>query len=232
MKPFKFKNFSLLQHREVFKIGTDGVLLGAMSSVEGAERVLEIGTGTGLISLMVAQRNSDASITAIDIDPNPVELASENFQNSPFHQRMKSLQADFKSFEPLEKFDLIICNPPYFEQNPSVKHVLARQQTELDFRSLVSRAALLLSPSGIFSVIIPVEAGDDFEELGRENQLHLLKRINVSGILGSKAKRLVLEFGFTEKPLVEENFTIEKSPRIYSDQYLELTKEFHIFKNK
>lgn len=231
MKPFKFKNFSLLQHKEVFKVGTDGVLLGAMSSVEGAERVLEIGTGTGLISLMVAQRNSDASITAIDINPDAVELAAKNFQHSPYHERMKSLEADFKSFEPLEKFDLIICNPPYFEENPSVKHVRARQQTELDFRSLVSRAALLLSPSGIFSVIIPFESGSIFEDLGQKNRLHLMKRINISGILGSKAKRLVLEFGFTEKSLVEEDFTIEKSPRIYSDQYLELTKEFHIFKN-
>ncbi|MBW8361952.1 MAG: methyltransferase [Kaistella sp.] len=232
MKAFQFKNFSLLQHEEVFKIGTDGVLLGAMSTVEEAERILEIGAGSGLITLMAAQRNGDASITAIDINPDAAQLAAENFKNSPFHQRMKSLQADFKSFESEEKFDLILCNPPYFEENPSVKHVLARQQTELDFRSLISRSALLLSPSGIFSVIIPYEAGNVFEELGRENQLHLIKKVTISGIAGSKPKRLVLEFSFSEKLLVEEHFTIEKSPRIYSDQYLELTKEFHVFKNK
>ncbi|TXF77236.1 tRNA1(Val) (adenine(37)-N6)-methyltransferase [Chryseobacterium sp.] len=230
MKAFQFKNFSVLQQEEVFKIGTDGVLLGAMSSVGAGQRILEIGTGSGLISLMAAQRNVQAFITAIDINPDAAELAAQNFKNSPFHERMECLQADFKNFESEEKFDLILCNPPYFEENPSVKHVLARQQTELDFRSLIIRSTLLLSPSGIFSVIIPFESGNVFEELTRENQLHLIKKINISGIAGSKPKRLVMEFCFTEKPLVEGHFTIEKSPRKYSDQYLELTKEFHVFK--
>ena len=129
MKTFHFKNFTINQSSKVFRVGTDGVLLGASTTVENAANILEIGTGTGLISLMMAQRNPNATITALDIDEDAVALASVNFRNSPFSSRLNAVLQDFKKHETHEKFDLIVSNPPYFEENPSEKDVLARQQT-------------------------------------------------------------------------------------------------------
>ncbi|MGZ5262170.1 MAG: tRNA1(Val) (adenine(37)-N6)-methyltransferase [Kaistella sp.] len=229
MKPFQFKNFSLNQSVKVFRVGTDGVLLGASVCVESAENILEIGTGTGLIALMIAQRNTTAKITALDINEEAVTLADENFRNSPYKSRLSVLHCDFKNFESDEKFDLIVSNPPYFEENPSEKDVMARQQTELSFRDLIGNASGNLSPSGRLSVIIPFASGENFEEICLENQLFLTKRITIFGIKNSAPKRLILEFAIEKKKLTESEFVIEKSPRTYSDQYLELTKDFHVF---
>jgi len=232
VKPFKFKQFEIQQSKNVFRVGTDGVLLGALGNVNEASRVLEVGTGTGLISLMLAQRNSKAEFLGIDINKEAVELTKANFENSPFNLRLNNILQDFKSFQPQDKFDLIVSNPPYFEVSDSEKDRIARQTVELNFRQLIFKSAELLSENGIFSVIIPVEAGDDFTKIAKENQLFLVKRINIKGIETSSVKRLILEFSFVEKDLEESEFVIEKSPRKYSDQYLELTKEFHVFHQK
>ena len=121
MKPFQFKNFTVNQSSKVFRVGTDGVLLGASATVKDAQNILEIGTGTGLIALMIAQRNPDANITALDINEEAVAIASENFRNSPFSNRLKAVLQDFKIHKTDEKFDLIVSNPPFFEENPSEK---------------------------------------------------------------------------------------------------------------
>jgi len=230
MKPFKFKQFEIQQSANVFRVGTDGVLLGALADIESAENVLEVGTGTGLISLMLAQRNLNTNFLGIDINQEAVNLTKLNFQNSPFSLRLKNSYQDFKTFETDEKFDLIVSNPPYFEENPSGKDILARQTVELNFKQLTSRSSKLLSENGIFSIIIPFEVGTYFIETAKENQLFLNRKVNIYGIENSKIKRLVLEFSQSEKALEESDFVIEKSPRKYSDQYLELTKEFHVFK--
>lgn len=229
MKPFKFKQFEVRQSEDVFRVGTDGVLLGALVNIDFAKNILEIGTGTGLISLMLAQRNLNASFFGIDINEEAVNLTKLNFENSPFNLRLKNILQDFKTFETEEKFDLIVSNPPYFEENPSAKDILARQTVELNFRQLISKSTGLLSENGFFSVIIPFEVGSDFVEIAKENRLFLNRKINIYGIENSKIKRLVLEFSFIEKEHDEFDFIIEKSPRKYSDQYLELTKEFHVF---
>lgn len=230
MKSFKFKQFEIQQSKDVFRVGTDGVLLGALASVNNASKVLEVGTGTGLISLMLAQRISKAEFLGIDINEDAVELTKTNFESSPFALRLKNKLQDFKNFETEEKFDLIVSNPPYFEASESDKDKIARQTIELNFKQLISQSAKLLSKNGIFSVIIPVEVGADFIEIAKENQLFLIKRINIKGIETAKIKRLILEFSPSEKNTEELEFIIEKSPRKYSDQYLELTKEFHVFK--
>ena len=230
MKPFKFKQFEIQQSRDVFRVGTDGVLLGALADVELASSVLEVGTGTGLISLMLAQRNSKADFLGLDINEDAVVLTKLNFENAPFHVRLKNIHQDFKTFEAKEKFDLIVSNPPYFEESGSEKDKIARQTVELNFTQLIGKSAQILSEDGLLSVIIPVEAGEIFIAIAKEHHLFLIKRINIKGIENSKIKRLVLEFSPTEKNLLESEFIIEKSPRIYSDQYLELTKEFHVFK--
>ncbi len=230
MKLFTFKQFTIQQSKEVFRVGTDGVLLGALASIEGALNILEIGTGTGLISLMLAQRNSEAQFFGIDINKEAAELTKNNFEKSPFSLRLKNAHQDFKDFETGEKFDLIVSNPPYFEASDSEKDKVARQTVELNFRQLVSKSSQMLSEKGILSVIIPAEAGNDFIALAKENSLFLIRRINIKGIENSKLKRLILEFSLSEEELSESEFIIEKSPRQYSDQYLELTKEFHVFR--
>ena len=229
MKSFRFQKFEILQSKDVFRVGTDGVLLGSLSTVSGAENVLEVGCGTGLISLMIAQRNSAAKILAIDITEKAVELSKHNFEKSPFSERLAVSEADFKGFHAARKFDFIVSNPPYFEENASTKDILARQTVELSFKNLIERSATLLSENGIFSVIIPSESAAYFEEICLENRFNLVRKVNIYGIEGGVLKRNILEFSFSPKNLVEENFVIEKSPRKYSDQYLELTEEFHVF---
>jgi len=230
VKPFKFKQFDIRQSKGVFRVGTDGVLLGALANIDiAAEQVLEIGTGTGLISLMMAQRHPYAHFLGIDINEDAVQLTKENFENSIFHPRLKNSHQDFKSFKTEKKFDLIVSNPPYFEVSASAKDKIARQTVELNFCQLISKSSQLLSEKGTFSVIIPSESQSDFVEISRENQLFLNRKINIYGIENSKLRRLILEFSLNRKSLEECDFIIEKSPRKYSDQYLELTKEFHVF---
>lgn len=230
MKPFTFKQFTIEQSKDVFRVGTDGVVLGALADVDNASSVLEIGTGTGLISLMLAQRNPQAYFLGLDINEDAAALTRLNFENAPFHARLKNRHQDFKTFVTEERFDLIVSNPPYFEESGSEKDKIARQTVELNFRQLITNAAQLLSENGIFSVIIPVEAGEVFISIGKENRLFLNRRVTIKGIENSNAKRLILEFSSQEKEINESDFIIEKSPRQYSDQYLELTKEFHVFK--
>ena len=229
MKPFRFQQFSIQQSKDVFRVGTDGVLLGAMCNVKNAKKILEIGTGTGLISLMLAQRNVSAKISAIDINENAVKLASENFRNSIFNENLKVELKDFKNFETNENFDLVVCNPPFFEENASAKDVLARQQVELNFRNLVEKSAEIITQKGILSIILPSEAATDVKSLAEEFNLYLVREINIYGIEGGNLKRNILEFSLAQKPLEISDFVIEKSPRKYSDQYLNLTKNFHVF---
>lgn len=211
-------------------MGTDGVLLGVLSNVKDTQRVLEVGTGTGLISLMIAQRNSDAQILALDINEKAVELAKRNFENSPFSDRLRVDLQDFTQFVSDEKFDLIVCNPPYFEKmEHSQKDVLARQQITLNFEQLIENASKNLTENGIFSVIIPKTSDDFFTKKCLNFGLKIQRRINIKGNANAEIKRCVLEFCENPKPYTEEILILEKSPRQYSDEYLALTKDFHCF---
>lgn len=232
MKPFRFKQFDIKQSSDVFRVGTDAVLLGALANISEAKKVLEVGTGTGIISLMIAQRNPEAQILAIDINSEAVNISQTNFSNSPFSDRIKNRLQDFKNFETGEKFDLIISNPPYFEINSSEKDILARQKLELDFSDLINKSSQLLSDNGLFTVIIPIDSEKEFTEICFNNNLFLQRKVIIKGIKTSEPKRLVLEFSFKESETIIENFVIEKAPRVYSDEYLELTKDFHQFTKK
>ena len=230
LKPFQFKNFQISQSTSVFRVGTDGVLLGSLMSCENVSNGLEVGTGTGLISLMAAQRNSSLKISALDISEKAHQLSEVNFNNSVFKERIQSVLCDFKEFGADVQYDLIFSNPPYFEENNSTKDVLARQQVELSFSELIKKASELISKTGLFSVIIPSEVSDYFIIEAEKFGFYLLNKINIYGIENGNLKRNILEFSMTERDLIISDFVIEKSPRQYSDQYLELTKEFHIFK--
>lgn len=229
MKSFKFQQFEIQQSKKVFRVGTDAVLLGVWANVSDVEKILEVGTGTGIVSLMLAQRNPKAKIIAIDIDENAVNLAKLNFQNSPFSERLKVIEKDFNQFETKEKFDFVVSNPPYFEENTSSKDVLARQKITLNFQQLIQNAAKLLSENATFCVIIPSDFGEEILNLAEKDNLFLTQKINIFGIKGGELKRLILTFSKNFQPLQETNFVIEKSPRNYSDDYLERTKAFHAF---
>lgn len=229
MEPFRFQQFSIQQNKNVFRVGTDGVLLGAMCTVLHAQKILEVGTGTGLISLMLAQRNSKSNILAIDFSADAVELAHLNFKNSIFSERLKVELMDFKKFSSQEKFELIVSNPPFFEENTSVKDVLARQKIELEFDDLIKKASENLSEKGVFSVIIPSFCAEEFIRLAQCFKLNLIRKIDIFGIEGGVLKRNILEFSYEQKQIEVLDFVIEKSPRKYSDQYLNLTKDFHVF---
>ena len=231
MKVFEFQQFAISQSPNVFRVGTDGVLLGALVSVEDVTNILEVGTGTGLVSLMLAQRQPKAKILAIDISEDAVNLSKENFSNSKFRDRIEVAQHDFKIFETEKRFDLIICNPPFFELNSSVKDVIARQKIELDFFDLIKKSAELLSENGKFTVIIPSDSAAAFVKKANRFQLFLIEKINIYGIENGSLRRNILTFSKRENlPLKVSDFVIEKSPRKYSNQYLELTKAFHVFK--
>ncbi|WP_379966095.1 tRNA1(Val) (adenine(37)-N6)-methyltransferase [Epilithonimonas sp. UC225_85] len=232
MRPFRFQKFDIQQNADVFRVGTDAVLLGALANVSEAKNVLEVGTGTGIISLMIAQRNPEAKILAIDINVEAVNISQTNFSNSPYSDRVKSQLQDFKNFETEEKFDLIISNPPYFEINSSEKDILARQKLELNFGDLIQKSSQLLSENGLFAVIIPVDSEKEFTQICSENNLFLQRKVSIKGIKTSVPKRVVLEYAFKESEIKAENFVIEKAPRVYSEEYLALTKDFHQFTKK
>ena len=216
---------------KVFRVGTDAVLLGALSSVENYKNILEIGTGCGIISLMVAQRNLSANIIAIDIDEEAQKLSFLNFLNSPYSARLSSENIDLKNFQSEIKYDLIICNPPYFEStHQSNRDEIARQKIHLNFAELIVNTAFHLNDNGLFSVIIPLQSEKDFKDIAAQNSLFISKKITIFGRENLKPKRVILEFK-KQKSLPEIlEFIIEKSPRIFSDQYSEITKDFHIFK--
>lgn len=229
MKPFQFQQFTVQQDEKVFRVGTDAVLLGSLSSVDHKTNILEVGSGSGIISLMLAQRNSEAKILALDLDENAFNLTKLNFEDAQFHSRLKVLHRDFKHFKTDEKFDFIISNPPYFEENDSEKDKIARQTVELSFENLIEKSKSLLTQNGILSVIIPSDSANLFDKTAVKNQLFLNRRVNIYGQQSGVLKRTIVEVSVKKsKPKIEE-FTIEKSPRKYSDQYLEATKDFHVF---
>ncbi len=229
MKPFRFQRFQIYQSEDVFRVGTDAVLLGALSNVSTAKHALEIGCGTGIISLMIAQRNLSVTIKALDINDQAAALSIFNFKNSLFADRLSAIEANYSTWKADEEFDLIFSNPPYFEENSSQKHILARQRISLNFLQLLEKSSILLTENGILSIIIPAESVDEIVELASKFHLYLNRKINIYGIEGGTVKRSILEFSRSEQQVVEFDFCIEKAPRKYSDQYLEITKDFHVF---
>jgi len=226
MEDFKFKQFIIQQNRRVFRVGTDGVLLGALASASNAQSGLEVGSGTGVVSLMLVQRYPSLRVTALDISQEAAALSQQNFNHSPFSNRLKAVQTDFLDFKTHEKFDFIFSNPPYFNAKES-KDFTARQQVNLNFRQLIEGTRKLMAEDGIFSVILPQESATELVDFARKNDFNLVRKIDVFGIENGKVKRNVLEFSLHHYPFIKEKFVIESRPRVYSEQYKKATSEFH-----
>lgn len=228
---FKFRQFSIWQDRCPMKVGTDGVLLGAWADVNSRRRILDIGTGTGLIALMAAQRNSSAVITAVEIDRSSAEQASENVAMSPWHDRISVIHSDILDFQSDEKFDAILCNPPYFRNSlrcPESGRNNARHCDTLSFDSLLQKASSLLSENGEFSVIIPTDSVSAFTGMAASAGLQIHRTTDVFTRPEAQPKRTLLSFGMgwrdCEKTIIEMRDT-NGNP---SPSYIELVSTFYL----
>lgn len=231
---FTFKKFSVNQDRCAMKIGTDGVLLGAWTPlINNPFNVLDIGAGTGILSLMLAQRSNAEQIDAIEIDEDAYEQCVENFEASPWGDKLFCFHAGLDEFvdEPEDEYDLIISNPPFYTddyKSDNSSRDLARFEDALPFEELIEAAALLLSDNGIFSLIIPYKEEERFISLCKELDLFPLKMTRVKGTPTSEIKRSLLAFCRMEQtPLIDE-LVIEISRHNYTPEYIELTKEFYL----
>lgn len=231
---FQFKQFSIEQDRCAMKVGTDGVLLGAWTPlINNPYSVLDIGAGTGLIALMLAQRSNAEQIDALEIDENAYEQATDNFENSPWNDRLFCFHAGLDEFmeEPEDEYDLIVSNPPFYTdayKSDNAQRDIARFEDALPFEDLVEAADLLLSENGIFAVIIPFKEEEHFIALANSYELYPLKITRVKGTSNSETKRSLLAFSrFQQSPLIDE-LIIEISRHNYTPEYTELTKDFYL----
>ncbi|MCL2597291.1 MAG: methyltransferase [Paludibacter sp.] len=234
---FQFKKFTVFHNCCTFKVGVDGVLLGAWADVEGITNVLDVGTGSGLIALMIAQRNCTAKIKAIDIDNNSVLQAQENFRNSQFSNRISIKKIDFRKFlSKREKFDLVICNPPFFVnslQSPENKRNIARHSVCLTHEELLTNAKNLLTEEGKISIILPLAEGEKAKNFAQKIGLALSRCTKVFPKENMPAKRILLEFILNKnnenQTLTEDFLLLETKQRgIYTKEYTELVKDFYL----
>ena len=241
---FRFKQFIICHDKCAMKVGTDAVLLGAWANPDNCKTILDIGTGTGVIAIMLAQksnlsekqtRQSDAVIDAIEMDENAFLQAKENVNACKWSSRISVHHLSLQLFhrQKKEKYDLIVSNPPFFAGSMKAaeqsRH-LARHTDLLSFEDLLQGVLSLLSPTGKFCVILPSKEGDHFRSLAEKNKLYLSKLTRVRTKENkSEEKRLLMQFEFDRKTFYENLLVIEKDePHSYTDEYKELTKDYYL----
>lgn len=230
---FRFKQFTVNQEHCAMKVGIDGVLLGAWSGVEEAQNILDIGTGTGLIALMLAQR-CDAKITAIDIDSGAFKQAIENINQSVWKDRIAVQQIDLQQFsnKSTEKFDLIVSNPPYFVDSLKAAtddRTTARHTDTLTHEELIRHSKNLLKKNGKMCIILPVNEGLKCIEMAKCAGLFCSKLVTVYPKPSAIAKRLLIEFSRTACKQENSELTVESDQRHqYGPRFTELAKDFYL----
>lgn len=227
---FQFKQFTVYHDRCAMKVGTDGVLLGAWCPISDSDVVLEVGAGSGLISLMLAQR-SNATILGLEIDQDAASQALENVIRSPWKDQITVAAVDFLEFSTHKCFDLVVSNPPYFDDSllsPSSTRSLARHTNSLSYDSLMAKASQLLCDRGRLCMIIPYDKGEKLDQLAQQNGLFCTKRVEVIPTPGAFPKRLLIEYSKVESPLNISTLLIETARHHYSDDYTALTRDFYL----
>ncbi|NOX85256.1 MAG: methyltransferase [Chlorobi bacterium] len=232
-RKFHLKPFSLSHHRSTMKVGTDAILLGLWAPSPQAGKVLDVGTGCGIISLLIASR-CQAIIDAIELDPESAAEAAENFRNTPFSYRMRAIEKDFSAFAKSYsgKYDLIISNPPFFISDlppEDEKKKKARHHITLTFKQLIAGTAGLLSNDGKLCVVLPYDKSEGFTGIARQYDLHPQKQQLIFPFRGSQPNRINLCLGFRkpEKPDTEK-FIIREENKKFSKQYIEFLKDYYI----
>lgn len=235
MSAFQFKEFTIQQDKCAMKVGTDGVLMGAWAPLgHNPNSILDIGAGTGLIALMLAQRSNAEQIDALEIDGDAYEQAVDNFESSPWANRLFCYHAGLDEFmeEPEDEYDLIVANPPFYSEDytsGNKQRDRARFAASLPFEDLAEAAGLLLSDNGVFAVVIPYKEEEKFITLARENDLHLIKGTRVKGMPDTEIKRSLLAFSREENaaPVFDE-LVIETARHNYTPEYTALTQDFYL----
>jgi tRNA1Val (adenine37-N6)-methyltransferase len=231
---FRFKKFDIYHDKCAMKVGTDGVLLGAWCNADGARRVLDIGAGSGLISLMLAQRNPACMIEGIEIDRESYEQAAWNVSRSPWQNRIKITLTSFQEYvdQTDKSFDLIVANPPYFQNSLTgndSRRTAARHACTLTMDDLVNGIGALLDHSGRYCMIMPVNEGNIFIRTAREKGLHCRQITRVIPNPGKPPKRLLLEFSPRNGNTKITELTIELGKRHeYSPEFRSLTGDFYL----
>ena len=230
---FVFKQFKIVQDKCAMKVGTDAVLLGSWVNSSNAKTILDIGTGTGIIALMLAQK-SGARIDAIDIDLNAYIQATENINNCQWKDHIEVHHISLQQFakESDHKYDLIVSNPPYFIDSSKASEesrTNARHTDQLPFNELLDGVLKLLNPTGKFYVILPTKESEQFREEAEKHKLFLTKLTRVVTRTDKPEKRLMMRFEFIQRAFSESSITIEKDERhSYTDEYKELTKDYYL----
>lgn len=225
---FQFKQFSIIQDINSHKVGSDSMLLGAWCRTK-AQNILDIGTGTGILALMLAQKNPEAGVLAIEPDFESLQEAQINFQNSPFHNRIESLCCRLQDFETIKKFDLIICNPPYFEksllsENPDKNRV--RHTDSLSIQELYKAVSALLTAKGTFNVIFPSDLESLHLATAAGQNLHPAKILRTIREDGTYKRSLVSFCNTKQVPEVTEILVKTKENK-YNQEYIQLTRDFY-----
>lgn len=230
-KVFRFKQFSVLNDRTAMKVGTDGVLLGAWCPAENAQRVLDVGTGCGVIALMIAQRNATARITGIDIDHDAIEEATLNFERSPWNARLTAVEGDFNVMVGQECYDLIVSNPPFFTNGvlpDGNARTMARHTASLTYRQLIEGAKRLLREDGILALITPTDAEGDIVEAATFCSLPVRRMTRVIPVEGAAPKRSLWLLSSRDLPYREDTLTIARREGSFTSEYIALTGAFYL----
>ena len=237
IQPFQFKEFTIHQDKTAMKVGTDAVLLGAWCTVDNyLDSILDIGAGTGVISLMIAQRSDAMTIDAVEVDENAYEQAVENFEKSDWGDRLYCYNCTFQEFADEiaaeeERYDLIVSNPPFYTdkfESDDVSRNKARFTSSLSFEELLVGVSKILSENGVFSTIIPFKEEENFINIAKDQHLFLNRICRVQGNKTSEVKRSLLAFSFQETKPLETHLTIEIGRHQYTEAYINLTKDFYL----
>ncbi|MDB5023428.1 MAG: methyltransferase [Mucilaginibacter sp.] len=229
---FRFKQFSVDQSGCAMKINTDGVLLGALAEVDRPGNMLDIGTGTGVIALMLAQRFNDAQIDAVEIDSTAAQTAERNFENSSFSERLHVYPLGFEEFfeqYPDKRYDLIVSNPPFFInslKSPKANKELAKHTDEDFFKRLIRGLSMHLAVNGLGYLILPLDTAELAKNIALENGLFVRKTLDVYSYKDSAPHRQILALSSDTTKTPGDQFVIYDGPKMYSKRYEESLKDF------
>lgn len=229
---FRFKQFEIDDSLSAMKIGTDGVLLGAWADVADAHSILDIGTGTGLVAIMCAQRNAVARVHGIDIVEDAVTEARGNMARTAWSERLSAKHADVRMYNPDMRYDHIVSNPPFFLttlHSPDAVRAMARHADTLTYDDLVSAAERLLNPDGRLSVVLPTDCAQQFRRVAFE-RVWLTRIMDVVTREGEAPKRTMMEFRLSDAPLMPHAacLTIQAADGSYTEDYRRLTEQFYL----
>lgn len=229
MSVFKFKHFQIHQENAALKVGTDSMILGSICSWDNPIHLLDIGTGTGVLALMCAQRFAFQEIIGLEISEQAFVDVQINAQNNPFPSKISILNQAIQDYNPSEKFDAIISNPPFFEnssKNPDDQKSLARHTESLSFRELIQSISKLLTQKGKAWIIIPFESQENIIQLANENNLVVSDLITLFG-KPNKPTRIIISLSKQHAEVQTSSICIRTENGMYTEEYKVLTQDFH-----